>query len=321
MGKLFKLKRWLTVEEAARHLTIVFGEDVSEADVFRLALDGELTLSVNFVNGAYARLGELVPIIDAKYREAALPGHPSMRLYEGPRISTDGVNSHILELEKSVARLVGVWDLPMIGGEHIDAENHYQRLTGGPAATNVPMEGAFVQSTDGRLYQLQDDFDDNEHFWGSAASMRRIERDIKAQTLAAPEAELLLEEHREARKTFLEDRKSILHTERFYAGGHLPDDAVFVVRIDALRDLEETVNGLPESVEKTLGTSERNQLLKMVLGMAIDSYGFDPVAKKNEATKQIADDLAKLGIGIDTDTVRKYLKAAASTVTYELPKR
>ena len=32
MGKLFNLKEWLTVADAARHLSIVFGEDVTEAD-------------------------------------------------------------------------------------------------------------------------------------------------------------------------------------------------------------------------------------------------------------------------------------------------
>jgi hypothetical protein len=50
--KLLKLKEWLTVPDAARHLSILFGEAVSEADVLRLALDGHLTLSVYFVNHA-----------------------------------------------------------------------------------------------------------------------------------------------------------------------------------------------------------------------------------------------------------------------------
>lgn len=52
VSKLFKLKDWLTVEDAARHLSGVFSEPVSEADILRLALDRRLTLSVNFVNGA-----------------------------------------------------------------------------------------------------------------------------------------------------------------------------------------------------------------------------------------------------------------------------
>jgi hypothetical protein len=47
-----KFKEWLTVPDAARHLSILFGEDVSEADVLQLALDGHLTLSVHFVNHA-----------------------------------------------------------------------------------------------------------------------------------------------------------------------------------------------------------------------------------------------------------------------------
>lgn len=56
-SKLFKLKKWLTVPEAARHLTNLFDEEVTEADVLRLALDRHLKLSVYFVNHAYARQG------------------------------------------------------------------------------------------------------------------------------------------------------------------------------------------------------------------------------------------------------------------------
>jgi hypothetical protein len=60
MSKLFKLKEWLSVADAAKHLTIVFDEEVTEADVLRLALDGHLKLSVNFVNHAKAKPGRIV---------------------------------------------------------------------------------------------------------------------------------------------------------------------------------------------------------------------------------------------------------------------
>ncbi len=73
-SKLFKLKKWLTIPETADHLSIVFGENVKEADVLRLALDGHLRLSVNFVNHANARRGEkMVPFDDwkKKFREEA----------------------------------------------------------------------------------------------------------------------------------------------------------------------------------------------------------------------------------------------------------
>ena len=46
MSKLFKLKEWLTVSEAAKHLSVLFGEEVAESDLLRLGLDGNLDLSV-----------------------------------------------------------------------------------------------------------------------------------------------------------------------------------------------------------------------------------------------------------------------------------
>ena len=44
------LKEWLTVPDAAKRLSVIFGEEVTEADVLRLALDGHLKLSIYFVN-------------------------------------------------------------------------------------------------------------------------------------------------------------------------------------------------------------------------------------------------------------------------------
>ena len=44
MSKLFKLSEWLTLDDAAKHLSTALGEPVKVADVYRLALDGHLTL-------------------------------------------------------------------------------------------------------------------------------------------------------------------------------------------------------------------------------------------------------------------------------------
>lgn len=72
---------------------------------------------------------------------------------------------------------------------------------------------------------------------------------------------------------------------------------------DALREARER-----EPKEKGLGTRERESLLKLALGMAIKGYSFNPWAGRNAATAEIADDLAALGIPLDQDTVRKWLK-------------
>jgi len=65
MNKLFKLKQWLTIKEAAKHLSNEYAEPVNEADVLKLGLDRHLTLSVNFINGVPAKKGKIVPSNEA----------------------------------------------------------------------------------------------------------------------------------------------------------------------------------------------------------------------------------------------------------------
>ncbi|NTW88717.1 MAG: hypothetical protein HGB26_06250, partial [Desulfobulbaceae bacterium] len=60
-NKLFKLKEWVTVPEAARKLSLTFDEEVTEADLYRFALEGHLKLSVNFSKPTKARCGKVIP--------------------------------------------------------------------------------------------------------------------------------------------------------------------------------------------------------------------------------------------------------------------
>lgn len=50
MSKLLKLKKWLTIPEAAERLSNTLEDKVTEADVLRLGLDNHLKLSVLFVD-------------------------------------------------------------------------------------------------------------------------------------------------------------------------------------------------------------------------------------------------------------------------------
>jgi hypothetical protein len=70
--------------------------------------------------------------------------------------------------------------------------------------------------------------------------------------------------------------------------------------------------------EKPFGTVERASLLKLVIGMAIDGYGYDPNAAKSQVPIEIADCLVALGMSMTDDTVRKYLTEAKGLV---LPKK
>lgn len=146
MNRLFKLKKWLTIPEAARHLAIVFGEEVSESDVLRLALDGHLKLSVNFANHAKARRGKVIPLSEANtapglYREGEEPYQVVLALRLNER--------DFLELDERIATLDGILDLPFVGNEQLDVEYKYQQLTDGPAVTLQGLDGAFSEGEGG----------------------------------------------------------------------------------------------------------------------------------------------------------------------------
>ncbi len=72
-----------------------------------------------------------------------------------------------------------------------------------------------------------------------------------------------------------------------------------------------------EEKKQSLNSKERTSLYKLIIGMAIDGYRYRPEDRKSSIPKEITDNLATHGIEIDTDTVRKYLKASAEDV---LPK-
>jgi hypothetical protein len=160
MKKLLNLKRWLTVPDAARHLSMFFGEDVSEADVLRLALDGQLTLSVNFVNHTTGRCGPVVPSGDANWiMTQSLSGDHQLRLpVSRMRIAED----KSIDLDTEVIAIDGVWDLTMLGAEQTDVEHLYQFLTGGPPVEVQTFEGPIVCREDGTYCQLQSHYSDNE---------------------------------------------------------------------------------------------------------------------------------------------------------------
>lgn len=63
--------------------------------------------------------------------------------------------------------------------------------------------------------------------------------------------------------------------------------------------------------EKPLRTRERETVLKLIIGMATEQYGYDPSASRSETVKNIVSDLELHGLSLDAETVRKWLREAA----------
>jgi hypothetical protein len=65
-------------------------------------------------------------------------------------------------------------------------------------------------------------------------------------------------------------------------------------------------------LDKPVSTRERETMLKLIIGMAVQGYAHDPKAVRSKATTEIASDLNRLEIGLEADTVRKWLREAAN---------
>ncbi len=68
--------------------------------------------------------------------------------------------------------------------------------------------------------------------------------------------------------------------------------------------------------EKPLEGKGRASALKLILGLAIGGYGYNPQATRSTIPKEIADDLLLSGITLTDETVREWLRAAAQEVAW-----
>ena len=67
----------------------------------------------------------------------------------------------------------------------------------------------------------------------------------------------------------------------------------------------------PTSEIKTI---EMDSLLKLIAGMAVEQYGFDPTASRSPAIQNISSDLDGLGISLDQKTIRKWVKKSCELI-------
>jgi hypothetical protein len=299
MSKLFKLKKWLTLEDAASHLSNLLSEPVGASDVLRLALDSELTISVNFVNHAKGRRGQIVefdkdrllkgmsageiPIIplDKNYEFLdrftkldepsqtetfeALPEELKRHLFGQLCDGDEYQTGRYLVWDKKIETLSGIWDLPMIGAERLDVEHQYQRLTGGPAVNLICFGGTLVQSLDGVIYQIQENIDDNEFQDGSRAQLKEIEKSIENEGLDGEAARKLLEKHGSARTDFLKEQHRKPDYMRYYPAQTLPQDSTFAIRTEALTELQERLS--QDQSEQPINLRKETTYLNIIGGL------------------------------------------------------
>ena len=270
MSKLFKLKEWLTIRDAAKHISSAINESVLEADILQLALDGHLKLSVLIVNGAYVRKCAVVDLFEVEFDDVpTLDGLGTIKIPKNGRLFTK--DGDVFQVQKDVIDLsAGVWDLPLCGGERVDVEYRFQQLTDQINVTAVSLDGVFVRTRDGEFLELQTHFSENEFFDKS-----KLKKPFKCN-------------------------------ENFHPAGGLPEDSYFVVRTTAIVEFLKSIENAPEQTEKPLTTTERNSLLTIIAALCKEAKLDYKTHSKTAGLIQST--AASLGISIGETTIEGHLK-------------
>jgi hypothetical protein len=99
--------------------------------------------------------------------------------------------------------------------------------------------------------------------------------------------------------------------------GHQDDPSELIHRLHAqVKDLQDQIRTSAENrrSDDILSKKEARSLYKLLLGMAIRGYCWDPADKKSEKTAEIASDCQLEDLSITADTVRKWLRIAFEEV-------
>jgi hypothetical protein len=176
-------------------------------------------------------------IIKRKYIEGlaeeiiSSPNFASLESYDGNVV--DHPNGYdLIELDGSVTRIFGIWDLPLIGNEIVDILHNLHTIElNGPEVELNSLDGAWLKDPEtDKWAQIQESFADNEY-----CSEEQIINYIKK-----PE---------------------------YYPAGGLPQDAILVIRTT---ELQRCIDGLTEEPRSNRKTENLQQKVIRSLATALN---------------------------------------------------
>ena len=228
MRELLDFKEWLTVLDAAKHLSILFKEEVTEADVLQLAFEKKLKLSIHIFMGTPAKRAELLNKADLENYSQFYTSDANCDFHQ----FNDLGNAALSVREDKIQFLVGTLDLPMIDGEQAAIERKFRQLLCLSSLNENYVDSIYVEDA-GNLYELQEQLFDPIY-------------------LNLPEGANLLEVQRASAM------QGYIHARNF------PSDAILVVRISSLREFEQAVIRAPTIFDKTAPALDRTALIRLV---------------------------------------------------------
>ena len=313
MSKLFKLKEWLTIPETAKYLSVVLGEEVTEADVLLFALDGHLQISVNFVNPVVATSEQTVIWAETGWHiDVPLKFQNDMK--------------KIQEFVDSMPVPLAVESWCVLEG-YKEKKGVRQWSVPGNRTLTLPDLSAVCQSNYGvsRNQKVNDKLVSIGGIWDLPLIG---EERFSVETTYHNLTDGIAPNPKGISGAFVRgaDHQTYKVLERVGTRIGLPEDSVLVVRTEALRDFEQYVASLDDNntendkdnISKPESTRKTDNLLRALTSIAIDDYGYDPGSSKSTAPQDIANAMSNQGISFDAKTIRNWLKEGAALLP---PKR
>lgn len=289
-SNLFKLKQWLTLPEAAKHLSGICGEVVSESDVLQFAAMGHLKLSVTFDTLIWAHSCDVVHYDVEKLEEEIANNiySETLKWQECPTgmelISLNLGKGKFLNIHNNYLSIKGLFDLPTFGCAWFKVEQEWRNHTGEPQVERHRYNGTFLEGYDGAIYRLKDGINISHYQENYLAKLRESKRHIAENNISKENAETLLNLLAEEREAFLKETHI----------ADLPEDSILIVRTEALREFEQLISDNQQdknTPQKIHGNTEINaQKREQILGAALSVLAKWPEQCKNntgviEATK------------------------------------
>ncbi|MGY6272412.1 hypothetical protein ACXIUT_22220 [Achromobacter denitrificans] len=272
MSKLFTLKQWVTLADAAKYLSVSFGEHVTEADVIQLALDGHLRLSIRLLSShlyahrLYKKSADEIEYEEVEYRlpEGAITGKSVFTRLEPvggevlhlPEFCGDGEMLQLGTCPIAYAR-----DQP--GREIVDLPaNRYSRVFLLQCLDELSRPSESAQYDTGRLI-IQEESGD---LWQIESYDDCLSEDIELAV----------------RTTALRDLEQSL------------------------------ISSPKAKEDDQLSTREKNTLLKIIAGLTAANYKSYTGEKRTGTVSELLRDFQAVGIDdVKEDTIRKRLHEAA----------
>jgi hypothetical protein len=266
MSRLAAFKKFYRLDEAATRLTAAFGETVSLSDILQFVVEDRLQISALYLHQSAKEIALYTQLVNWFGGGENDPSFPFLRT--GEKLDTrKRAFETSRSLHKHITYLDGVYRLYM-QGPLVSA--YVQHLLMGSEDEEFPLtalDGIIVLDDEGSMFRLCQRFD-----W-SEAQLAAIAKARKEANLAdTPE-------------------KAYHHNENYYPSMALPPLHQLVLRTADLLQFELSVvqKGTNETPDSDAPNPKRkNGMLRLILGMAIDGYGYDVTSNSSSVPREIA---------------------------------